>query len=223
MDAASGDAFADVPSPIDLRTMEDARPWAASALAKRPVRPEFFARFASAIAEALPQEARVLELGSGPGFLALHLLEALPRIRYDALDFSPAMHALARARLADAASRVRFIERSFREPDWTTGLGPYDAVVTHQAIHELRHKRHAEALHRQVRALLRPQGLYLACDHFVGEGGMTNDALYMTIDEQRHALERAGFGEVRLLLSKGGLALHQARDANHSIHRTAPP
>jgi SAM-dependent methyltransferase len=209
-DAVEG-AFADVPSPIDLRRMEDALPWAESALAKRPVRPEFFARFAAAIAQMLPPDARVLELGSGPGFLAQHLLAALPEIRYDALDFSPAMHTLARARLGDAATRVRFIERSFREPEWTSALGPYDAVVTHQAIHELRHKRHARALHCQVRALLRPRGLYLACDHFVGVGGMTNAALYMTIDEQRQSLEGAGFDDVACLLAKGGLALHQAR------------
>jgi SAM-dependent methyltransferase len=201
----------DVPSPIDLRLMEDALPWAESALARRPVRPEFFARFAAEIAQALAPDAHVLELGSGPGFLARHLLEALPRIRYDALDFSPAMHALAQERLGRDASRVRFIERSFREPEWPAGLGPYDAVVTHQAIHELRHRRHADALHRQVRALLRPRGFYLACDHFLGEGGLSNAALYMTVDEQRQALERAGFRDVDCVLVKGGLVLHRAR------------
>ena len=36
----------DVPSPNDLRLMEDARPWAETALARRPVRPEIFDAFA---------------------------------------------------------------------------------------------------------------------------------------------------------------------------------
>ena len=120
----------DVPSPIDLRSMKDARPWAEAALGKRPVRPEFFDMFARLIGV---DGARVLELGSGPGFLADHLLRAWPGLRYVALDFSPAMHQLAAERLGERAARVAFIERSFREPAWSDGLGPFDFIVTHQA------------------------------------------------------------------------------------------
>ena len=61
----------DVPSPIDLRLMTDARPWSETALARRPARPEFFDTFARLIGR---DGVRVLELGSGPGFLADHLL-----------------------------------------------------------------------------------------------------------------------------------------------------
>ena len=46
---------------------------------------------------------------------------------------------------------------------------------------------------------------YLLCDHFAGEGGMTNDQLYMSVEEQQSALRRAGFTEVEVLLLKGGL------------------
>ena len=198
----------DVPSPIDLRLMSDARPWAETALARRPVRPEFFDAFAREIARA---DARVLELGSGPGFLADHLLRAMPSLRYVALDFSPAMHELAAERLGERAARVRFVERSFREPAWVDGLGRFDVVVTHQAVHELRHKDHATALHAQVRPLLAVTGRYLVCDHFLGEGGLSNDQLYMTVDEQRDALSAAGFENVEPVLVKGGLALHGAQ------------
>jgi SAM-dependent methyltransferase len=197
----------DVPSPIDLRLMDDARPWAETALARRPARPEFFDAFARLIGR---DGARVLELGSGPGFLADHLLRALPNLRYVALDFSPAMHQLAAERLGERAARVAFVERSFREPDWSDGLGPFDAIVTHQAVHELRHRDYAPALHAQVRPLLAPGGAYLVCDHFLGEGGLSNDQLYMTVDEQRDALLRAGFADVEAVLVKGGLALHRA-------------
>ena len=152
----------------------------------------------------------MLELGSGPGFLAKFLLDALPGIRYTALDFSPAMHALAAERLGEARSRVSFVERSFREPTWMEGLGPFDHVVTNQAVHELRHKRHARALHEQVRQLLMPQGRYLVCDHFAGPGGMSNDQLYMSIEEQRVALLDAGFARVEPVLLKRGLMLYLA-------------
>jgi SAM-dependent methyltransferase len=198
----------DVPSPIDLRLMADARPWAETALARRPARPEFFDAFARAIGR---DRVRVLELGSGPGFLADHLLRVLPNLHYVALDFSPAMHQLAVERLGERAARVTFVERSFREPAWRDGLGPFDVVVTHQAVHELRHKTYATTLHAQVRALLAPGGAYLVCDHFLGEGGLSNDQLYLTVDEQRDALLRAGYADVEAMLVKGGLALHRAQ------------
>jgi len=198
----------DVPSPIDLRLMSDARPWAETALARRPVRPEFFDAFAREIGR---DGVRVLELGSGPGFLAEHLLRAWPGLAYVALDFSPAMHQLAAERLGERAAQVRFVERSFREPAWVDGLGLFDVVVTHQAVHELRHKTYATTLHAQVKPLLAPGGRYLVCDHFLGEGGLSNDQLYMTVDEQCEALLQASFDDVEAVLVKGGLALHRAR------------
>ncbi|MET0351062.1 MAG: hypothetical protein ABW067_14820, partial [Rhizobacter sp.] len=78
------------------------------------------------------------------------------------------------------------------------------------AVHELRHKRYAVTLHAQVLEILEPQATYLVCDHFCGPGGMTNDQLYMTVEEQRAALAGAGFGQVEALLLKGGLVLHSA-------------
>lgn len=198
----------DVPSPIDLRVMSDARPWAETALAKRPVRPEFFDAFAREIGR---DGLRVLELGSGPGFLAEHLLRIWPRLDYVALDFSPAMHQLAAERLGSRAGRVQFVERSFRESNWMHGLAAFDVVVTHQAVHELRHTSYATALHAQVRTLLTPGGRYLVCDHYLGGDGLSNDQLYMTVEDQREALAQAGFTEVAPVLVKGGLALHCAR------------
>lgn len=198
----------DVPSPIDLRLMDDARPWAETALARRPVRPEIFDAFAREIGDG---PRRVLELGSGPGFLADHLLRANSELHYVALDFSAAMHQLATERLGDRAARVTFVERSFREPAWVEGLGSFDFVVTNQAVHELRHKDYAPALHAQVKPLLAPAGRYLVCDHFLGEGGLSNDQLYMTVAGQRDALLRGGFARADEVMVKGGLALHRAQ------------
>ena len=200
----------DVPSPIDLREMTDARQWADQAMVRRPWRTEFFEAFARELRGSSGPGASVLELGSGPGFLARHVLEALPGIRYVALDFSSAMHQLAMERLGTLAGRVEFVERSFLAADWTQGLGIFDHVITHQAVHELRHKRHARRLHEQVLSLLARDGTYLVCDHFVGDGGMKNDQLYMTMEEQTASLLAAGFGKVETLLVKGGLALQRA-------------
>lgn len=200
----------DVPSPIDLRRMGDALEWERTAPLKRPWRTEFFQRFSDEIASQKPSIVQVLELGSGPGFLAEHLLQSNPAIELTLLDFSPAMHQLASTRLGPLSVRARLLERSFKEEHWMEGLGPFDCVVTNQAVHELRHKRHAATLHAQVHQILSPNGIYLVCDHFVGAGGMSNEDLYMTIEEQKEALLGAGYKSVREILVKGGLVLHRA-------------
>lgn len=205
----------DVPSPIDLRRLEDARQWEQSAMATRPWRAALFALFCDQIvAHSLPI-TRVLELGSGPGFLAAHLLGRLPEISYVALDFSPAMHSLARTRLGEAlCTRVRFVERSFKEDGWWTGLGTLQCVVTNQAVHELRHKRHAPRLHAQVLSLIEPGGCYLMCDHFAGEGGMTDNNLYMTKREHEDALTSAGFGPPQVIGTVDTLIMYRATVAS---------
>jgi SAM-dependent methyltransferase len=200
----------DVPSPVDLRLLSDASAWESTAMEKRPWRTEFFTKFADELKHRQPPARCVLELGSGPGFLATHLLNELPGVSMMLLDFSDAMHALAKRRLGTNVERAEFLCRNFKDPDWTHGLQDFDAVVTHQAVHELRHKRHAGELHRQVRSVLRPGGFYLVCDHFHGAGGMSNEQLYMTVAEQKAAMELAGYASVREILLKGGLVLHHA-------------
>lgn len=201
----------EVPSPIDLRQEKDAREWANTAMLKRPWRVDFFQAFSEEIfRKAEAKQIRVLELCSGPGFLAEHLLKIQPSMEYVALDFSAAMHTLATQRLGSLAQRVQFVERSFRDASWVDGLGKFDAVVTLQAIHELRHKRYASVLHAQVRQLLAENGTYLVCDHFCGEGGMSNDQLFMSRHEQCAAIEQGGFRHVHEVLVKGTLAFYRA-------------
>jgi len=199
---------ADVPTPIDFLTMRDAQEWESKAML-RPYREDFFAAFADELKAIGKPAIRILELGSGPGFLAHHLLAKIPGAQLTLLDYSAAMHELARRRLIDNSGNVTFVERSFKEPGWEVGLGQFDAVITNQAVHELRHKRHAAALHAQVKDLLHVGGMYLAADHYYGEGAMQNDQLYMTLDEQRSCLESAGFS-VSEILVKGGRALYRA-------------
>lgn len=176
----------------------------------RPFRKDFFEAFREELARTGLQNLQVLELGSGPGFLAEYLLSRIPALSITLLDYSPAMHMLAQRRLAPWADRVEFLERDFSQPDWLEDLGAYDAVITLQAIHELRHKRHAAGFHRQVASLLpRSNGLYLACDHYCGADAMQNAELYMSLDEQMAALESAGF-TVNEVMVKGGRALYRA-------------
>ena len=133
----------------------------------------------------------------------------MPGVKYVLFDFSPSMHELARARLGSAPN-LFFIEGDFKREGWSKELGNFHAVVTLQAVHELRHKYYAPMLHRTVRKLLHTGGVYLVCDHIAGPGGMADAELFMTAREQAHALLGAGFDDVSLVLEKGGLVLHRA-------------
>ena len=117
---------------------------------------------------------------------------------YVALDWSQAMHDIAAEHLGELASRVTFVLRDFRAPTWPTDLGTFDAIVTMQAAHETRHKRHVVPLLERARTLLAPGGLLLYCDGYLhADHGLP--ALAFERADQPRALERAGYVDVRLL------------------------
>ena len=121
------------------------------------------------------------------------------------------MHEISSQRLAHWQNQCHWLMGDFKQDGWSDHLEEYDIVVTVQAVHELRHKRYARALHKSVLKLLATNGTYLMCDHYVGEDGMTNQALYMTPGEHLESLNAAGFGFIEMILKKSGLILFSAK------------
>ena len=120
------------------------------------------------------------------------------------------MHQLARERLVRHLSKISFINRDFRLATWSEDLGPFNAVVTMQAAHELRHKNRLAKFLSQARALLARGGLILYCDHYAEAGSEKHPDLYLLPEDQPRALEDAGFSNVQRLLDKDGMALFSA-------------
>ena len=194
----------DVPIRVDFRDPATARTWIEDTRIRRPYRPRFFAAFCAALASR--PKLRILELGSGPGQLAAEILVHCDVHSYVALDFSPAMHEIAAAHLGELASRVTFVTRDFREPTWPDDLGAFDAVVTLQAAHETRHKRHLVPLLERARTVVSPGGVLLYADHYLTPETKL-PALAPARDEQPLALERAGFVDVELRYEEANMAL----------------
>lgn len=194
----------DVPIRVDFRDPATARRWIEDTRIKRPYRPRFFAAFCAALASR--SRLQILELGSGPGHLAREILLHCDVYSYVALDVSPAMHELAAEHLGALASRVSFVTRDFREPAWSRDLGTFDAVVTLQAAHETRHKRHLTPLLARARTLLVPGGLLLYADHYLTPETKL-PALAPARDDQPLALERAGYVAIQLQHEEGNMAL----------------
>jgi SAM-dependent methyltransferase len=108
----------------------------------------------------------ILDLGCGPGSLAIRLLHAKPQATVVAIDVDPLLLELGRRAHAGLAG-LRFVAGDLRAREWVHGLelnGPVDAVVSTTALHwlteeQLRHTYNAAA------ELLRPGGLLLNGDH----------------------------------------------------------
>jgi cyclopropane fatty-acyl-phospholipid synthase-like methyltransferase len=203
----------DVPYGDDWGSAADVAAWAEAADPKRPWRSQIRDHIADRVA-ALPSGARVLELGSGPGFLAHRVLQRCTNVEtYTLLDFSEPMLALSRKRLA-AFPAASFVHASFKSEDWTIRVeGRFDGVLSMQAVHELRNKRHAPRLYEQVYQVLAAPGLLLVCDHTPFDDSATSMALYMTEREQQQALTGAGFANVHIELSLNGLVLYAGERA----------
>ena len=196
----------DLPIRVDFRDPATARTWIEETRIKRPYRPRFFSAFCAALASR--SRLRILELGSGPGQLAREILLHCDMHSYVALDFSPAMHEIAAEYLGELASRVTFVIRDFREPTWPDALGTFDAVVTLQAAHETRHRRHLVPLLERARTVLAPGGVLLYADHYLTpESKLPMSALAVARDDQPLALEQAGFVDVHLRYEEGTMAL----------------
>ena len=198
----------EVLSPINLRNPDDAAQWANEVNLKRPWRVQFFDYYATLIQQQ--QRVEILEIGSGPGDLAKHVLERCPDIHYSAFDFSEAMHKLSRSKLlTHELERADYRVGDFKQTGWADALAQYDLVIIHQALHELRHKAYALDFHKIVKnKLLKAGACYLVCDHLYAEGAMTNPDLYMSKDEHIQCLQQSGF-HVELPLEIKGLCLFQ--------------
>lgn len=156
----------------------------------------------------------IAELGSGPGHLAKEVLDHCPQVvRYTAIDFSPAMHDLAKTHLGKHESAVNFAIRDFKSCDWAADLRHVDVMLTLQAAHEVRHKTRLPRLLMQMHSALTVGGILLFCDHYAQVGSAKNPELFPEYQEQKPLLAAAGFVEIRELLNEGGMALIQCRKA----------
>jgi SAM-dependent methyltransferase len=108
----------------------------------------------------------VLDLGSGPGSLAVRLLRRLPQARVVAIDADPLTLALGRAAWPELAN-LEFCDVDLRSPGWSASLNldrQPDAAVSTTALHWLTPAALA-ALYAELAALLRPGGVLLNGDH----------------------------------------------------------
>src|SRR5215471_15607900 len=108
---------------------------------------------------------------------------------------------LSEERLRTFGSRVSYLRADFKQAGWARNIGGrYDCIVTLQAVHELRHKRHAPSFYEACHAFLKRGGLLLVCDHLPKSDSDRDRALFMTEEEHLAAIQTAGFSQLEIFL-----------------------
>ena len=105
---------------------------------------------------------RVLDIGTGWGPLAYEVLLALPEATLVAHDFSEPMLEKAAATLASFGERASFWRGDLTDASWAEGIGgPFDAVVSAHAIHNVRSHAAIAGVYSAVCRLLSPGGWFV--------------------------------------------------------------
>jgi trans-aconitate methyltransferase len=169
--------------------------WDVQQAAYLPERESRFTALIDALEEAAGRpDPLVLDLGCGPGSLAVRLLSRLPAATVVAIDADPLTLALGQAAFADLPG-LSFVDADLRVPGWSAALDlprQPDAAVSTTALHWL--TEHAlAALYAELAGLLRPGGLLLNGDHMTEDedAAPTLARLTRSLAErayQRHAL-----------------------------------
>jgi len=149
---------------------------------------------------AASSDSRVLDVGTGSGFLALKLAERgfqVLGIDSGSFDYSKDSIQEAQQQAASQGGDVEFRQADIRElaePD-----NSFDYVVSSQAMHCMENQR--ECL-QAIRRLLKPGGRFLCIDFSVGLQGFLKHGFhcYLAISREEwvELLLECGFGNIRM-------------------------
>jgi SAM-dependent methyltransferase len=133
-----------------------------------PDREERFKALLDTVEAVTGPAPRVLDLAGGTGSISLRVLRRFPRATTTLVDVDPVLLAIARESLDE---RTAVVPADLRTPGWAAALphDAYDAVLTATALHWIAADRLA-ALYREIRAVLRPGGVFVNADHMPDDG-----------------------------------------------------
>lgn len=168
-----------------------------------------------AVKAGIGRGARVVDVGSGYGATARWLARTLGA-QVTAITLSPAQHA--HALVAPAVSPAP----DYRLGDFVESGLPSDAFDAGLAIESLSHVHELDALLAEVRRVLRPGGIFVACVWLAGSGiGRWRQGMLVEPIVREGCLARlAPAGFYGSALARAGLALESFEDLTLRVRRT---
>lgn len=192
--------MADIKDPMrrhDWNSAEYVRDWEKRQQRQERLRRRQFELMASLLPFEKDAAFTFLDVGAGYGALSSSLLEQYPNARAVCHDGSDEMAKLGEQRMADLAGRFRFVVSDFSNQGWgrVTG-GGFDAVVSCNAIHNVRAGDIIQAIYSEVFQLLRSGGCFLNLDRG------------SSVEQQLEWFRSAGFSDVKCHEKGSGLSLY---------------
>lgn len=131
----------------------------------------------------VPQDIRILEPGTGPGFISIILAEA----GYDvtAIDFTPDMLSEAKKNAGSLGGRIHFMEMNAESLDFQDKC--FDAVISRNLTWNLPHPK---AAYMEWTRVLKPGGLLLNFDANWYRYLVDEDARIAYTADRIHTLEK---------------------------------
>ena len=171
--------------------------WAERQDSSESHRQEAFKVLADSMPFGRSAKINILDIGAGYGALTSFLLGEFPNAKAVCHDGSAEMLALGRKRLAKLKGRVKFVQCDLSKTGWSKMIkGPFDAVVSSIAIHNVREHEIIRSIYAETFSLVKPGGCFLNLDRMTP-----------SVAEQLQWLRQAGFAHVQRFWDGGKRAI----------------
>lgn len=157
----------------DWHSAEYVAQWISSDVTRDEERRAVLERVARLLPFAPDDPIHVLDVGAGYAMLTREVLQRFPNAHVVLHDISEPMFEHARERLGEHLDRTTFVLSDLRDPGWSEGLGPFDAVVSSIAIHNVREPPVIRRVYADIRRLLGPGGCFYNIDFVPLAGPLT--------------------------------------------------
>ena len=139
--------------------------WASGQDPKEKDRQEPFNVLADTIPFDKRQAIRILDLGAGYGALTQFLLGRFPNATAVCQDGSQEMAKLGAKRMKNLSGRFEYVICDFSKEGWSKKIkGPFEAVVSSIAIHNVREPKIVKRIYEESFPLVKAGGCFLNFD-----------------------------------------------------------
>ena len=171
--------------------------WAERQDEREVERAKIFGSMAEILSQDRDAAIDILDLGAGYGALAQCLLHYFPKAKAVCQDGSAEMAKLGRKRMAALKGRFTYVVCDFSRPGWSRKInGPFGAVVSSIAIHNVRSPEIIRSIYAEVFSLVKTGGCFLNFDQ-----------MHPSRQDQLAWLKEAGFTKVECFWDGGRRAL----------------
>ena len=189
-----------IPDPWDHHDWDSQKyvyQWAERQDGRKAERAEVFRLMAKLLPYDREAPIRILDAGAGYGALAQFLLDYFPNATALCQDGSEEMAKLGRKRMKQLEGRFEYVLCDFSKRGWSRKIkGPFEAVVSAIAIHNVRSPDTVEAIYGETFSLVKAGGCFLNFDRMTP-----------SLKEQLKWLREAGYENVKSFWDGGKRAL----------------